>query len=136
MLALRRPNTPSLFDSFLDDIFNLPVTSVDNERPVYDIIENEEQYEIHTFMPGLKKEETKIYIKKGILTIKAERKEDKDIKYKYRKSYSGKYKLYFKLHEVEDIDTENISASMVDGLLKVILPKDVEKIKEKDIKIT
>jgi HSP20 family protein len=76
-----------------------------------------------------------INIDKDVMTIKAERKEIKDVKYNRKQTYFGKYERMFVLPD--EIDKENISASLVDGILRVIVPKLVgdTKLTKKTIEI-
>ena len=64
-----------------------------------------------------------INIDKDVMTIKAERKEIKDVKYNRKQTYFGRYERMFVLPD--EVDKENISASFVDGMLKIIVPKDM-----------
>ena len=136
MLALKRQKLPMTFESIFDDIFDIPLLSIDNEKPVYDVIETDENYIIKTYLAGIKKDDIKIKIENGTLSIKAKRKEEENVKYNYKKSFAGTYKLYFKLQD--NMDIENINATMEDGILKITLQKikDPEKLGQKIIEIT
>lgn len=74
-------------------------------------------------LPGVKKEDVNISVKDRILEIKAER---KDRKYLVER----KYKLPY------NVDMENLSAKMLDGVLLISVPSKVqEKEKTKIVKI-
>jgi HSP20 family protein len=137
MLA-KRYSTPStrLFESIFDDLFETPSVNAMVKTPIHDVIENEKEFQVEMLLAGLKKEDINIDIEKDVLTIKAERKEVKDLKYNRKETYFGKYERSFVLPD--DVDKENINASLVDGVLKLVIPKlegDV-KLSKKAIEIT
>ena len=90
-----------------------------------DIRDTGDAYELEADLPGVKKEDIKVDIEGGVMTISAERHsdyEDEDKKKNYiRKERSyGTYKRSF---DISEIDESGITASYEDGLLKLILPK-------------
>lgn len=123
-----RFTTGSIFD-LVDDIFNdnlFNTTESELSTSVkYDIIENEVGYEVDVMLPGFKKEDVKIEVDKGILTIKGERKIDEKIKFNRKGSFFGKFEKSFELPK--NIIDNKIDASFVDGVLKIEIPKDVKK---------
>lgn len=122
MLPIRH-TSPSinLFASIFDDLFEFPITDSIIKTPVHDVIVNDKDYQIDMLLAGLKKEDISIDIERDMLIIKAERKEVKDLKYNRKETYFGKYERSFKLPD--NADKENINASLVDGILKVTIPK-------------
>jgi len=122
MLTIRR-NYPSinLPDSFFDNLFDFSTINSDVKIPVHDVIENNKEFQVETLLAGVKKEDISIDIEKNVLTIKAERKEVKNIQYNRKQTYFGKYERSFNLPD--NVDVENIKASLSDGILKVIIPK-------------
>ena len=137
MLA-KRYTTPQirLINSIFDDLFEFPTVNSIAKTPVHDVIENDNEYQIDLLLAGVKKEEINVNVEKDVLTIKAERKEINDLKYNRKETYFGKYERSFILPD--DVDKDNINASMSDGILKVIIPKlkDNAKLSKKVIEIT
>lgn len=83
-----------------------------------------EFYHVDVDLPGVKKEDIKVDINKGILTISGERKIKDEIKkedYYKVETYFGKFSRSFTLPDNADI--ENIEASSDAGVLEVIIPK-------------
>lgn len=120
--------TFSTFDDFLADFFDVPVKRASGTKtPKHDVIENDKEFVVEMALVGVKKEDISIDVEKDVLTIKAERKEVKDLNYNRKETYFGKYERMFVLPE--DVDKENIDASLSDGILKVIVPKLVGDIK-------
>lgn len=105
--------------------------------PKADIYEDENKYEIKLGLAGLKKEDIKISTQKSILTIVAERKEDRkqvcDDCLRQEIAY-GKFQRSFSLPE--DIEVNRIQAKINDGILIVDIEKvDQQKPKEIEIKV-
>lgn len=122
MLAIKYKNPSTrLFESVFDELFDFPTLNTGVRVPIYDVIENDNEYQIQLQLVGVKKEDINIDVEKDVLTIKAERKEVKDLKYNHKESYFGKYERSFILPD--DVDKENIGASLEDGILKIVVPK-------------
>lgn len=122
MLAIRHKNPSTrLFESIFDELFDFPTVSADVKVPVRDVIENDKEYQIQMLLAGVKKEDINIDVEKDVLIIKAERKEVKDLKYNRKETYFGKYERSFVLPD--DVDKENIGASLEEGILKITVPK-------------
>ena len=121
-IPIRRifPST-TLLDMLFDADFCFPTFDPSIQCPVHDVIENDKEFIIEAMLAGIKKEDVRVKLDKDVLTIKAIRKEVKDLKYNRKESFTGTYKRSFVLPELADV--ENISASMEDGILKVIVPK-------------
>ena len=123
MLQLRsttaRPVT--LFESLLDNLFMFPMELPETRQPVYDVIENENEFIVDFHLAGVKKEDVTIATEKDELSIKAERKEVKDLKYNRKESYYGVYEKTFSLPNT--VDKDNINASFADGVLTIKIPK-------------
>jgi len=96
-----------------------------------------DEYVINAEIPGLSKEEIKIDVKDGSLTISGEKKyEDKneDENYIRVERRYGKFERRFNLPE--NVNAESVSASFKNGVLQVTLPKKEEaKPKRIDIKV-
>jgi HSP20 family protein len=136
MLPIRRnfSYTPSLFFDF-DRFFDFNPFDDDSIKcPIHDVIENEKEFIVEAMLAGIKKEDVLIDVNARRLSIEAIRKEIKDLKYNRKESFTGKYKRSFILPD--NADADNISASMEDGVLTLIVPKlDVPKQTKKKIEI-
>lgn len=92
--------------------------------PVVNTREGEFAYHIDVDLPGVKKDDIKVDIKKGVLTISGERRVKEEIKeedyYKVETSF-GKFSRSFTLPD--NADVENIEALNDNGVLEVIIPK-------------
>lgn len=103
--------------------------------PRVDIAETEKEFMIKAEVPDIKKEDIKIAIDNGILTIRGERKqekEDKDKKFhRIERSY-GSFLRSFTLPE--NVDEKKVEATFKDGMLTLEIPKTAES-KQKSIEV-
>ena len=105
--------------------------------PSVNVKEDEKCYELDFAVPGLKKDDFKIEVDRGVLTISAESKSEKeetDKKYT-RKEYN--YSSFSRSFTLPDnVNEEQLEAKYEDGVLKVVLTKkEEEKSNKKTIKI-
>lgn len=105
--------------------------------PSVDIIEDEKEWLIKADLPEVKKEDVKVSVENGALSITGERKlekEEKDKKYHRVERAYGKFVRTFTLPE--GADGNKVAADFKDGVLKVHLPKSEQaKGKAIDVKV-
>ncbi len=103
--------------------------------PSVDISETEGEYQIKAEIPDVKKEDVKVTLEDGVLTIQGERKHEKEEKgkkyHRIERSY-GSFVRTFSLPDV--IDNDKVKAEFKDGVLNLHLPKS-EKAKPKAIEV-
>ena len=95
--------------------------------PPVNIHENNEGFHLELVALGLKKEDFKVNLDKGLLTISYEKKtenESNDYKTHRREFNFQSFKRSFRVDDV--INTETIEAKYEDGVLKLYLPKKEE----------
>lgn len=103
--------------------------------PRVDISENDMEFIIQAEIPDVKKEDVKVTVDQGVVTIEGERKkekEDKGKKFHRVERHYGSFVRSFTLPE--NIDETNVKASYKDGMLNLRIPKTQEK-KPKAIEI-
>ena len=135
----------SLFemDNFFDDFFSPATWENDANKffkPRVDIKDKKNSYIISAALPGVKKEDVKVTLEDGLLTIQAEckqeDKEEKDGKLIRQERRYGKYSRSFSVGE--NIKQGDIKANFKDGVLTLEAPKtDIskkEKVRMIDIK--
>ena len=95
--------------------------------PSADISETDTAYLIKAEIPGINKEDVKVTLQDGMLTIQGERrqeKEEKDKKFhRIERSY-GSFVRSFRLPE--DADESAVKAEFKDGMLNVTLTKSAK----------
>lgn len=108
---------------------------VNEWAPAVDITEDEHEYLIKAELPEVKKEDVKVSVENGILSISGERKFEKEAKekkyHRIERSY-GAFTRSFGLPE--DADTDRVEAKFSDGVLHVQVAKS-EAAKPKQIEV-
>lgn len=145
-MTLVKVNNPLArsFDGLMKDIFNeFPAAVGKTVRedvlhyPPVNILETPGSYQLDVAAPGLEKADFIVKLEENLLSISAEKKEDKaDPANKLlRREFSQRaFKRSFTIDE--KIDTQNISAKYENGVLKLELPKkEVTKPVSKEINI-
>lgn len=103
--------------------------------PSVDISETEGEYQIKAEIPDVKREDVKVTLEDGVLTIQGQRKQEKEEKgtkyHRIERSY-GSFARTFSLPDVIEID--KVKAEFKDGVLNLHLPKS-EKAKPKAIEV-
>lgn len=105
----------------------------DYDTPRTDIIKKGDEYIIEILLAGVDKKDININIENDLLKVECERKEyDDDFKFEVKESYYGKIRKLIKLPDF--INKEKIDATTVNGILRIILPKN-DKDKNRNIPI-
>ena len=103
--------------------------------PAVDIVEHDDEYLVKVELPGVNKEEVKLTLENNILTIRGEKKQEKETKkenyHRVERSY-GSFQRSFTLPAA--VKSDKIDASYKDGILTVSLPK-AEEAKPKQIEV-
>ena len=113
-----------------------PAEGLDEFMPLADIVERDKEYLIKVDLPEVRKEDVKVLFDDGVLTIKGERKFEKDEKgdkVHRTERYFGMFERSFVLPE--DVDPKLIRAESKDGVLMVHIPK-VDTPKARPLAIT
>jgi HSP20 family protein len=92
--------------------------------PSADISESDKEYLIRAELPAVRKEDVRITVDNGMITISGERKhceEEKKEKFHRVESFHGSFSRSFSLPE--NVDTGTIQAESKDGIVTVHVPK-------------
>ena len=134
---------PSIFgENLFDEFFSDPFTAMvpQGRNPLYgkhaknlmktDVRETESTYELDIDLPGFKKDEINVELKDGYLTIEAAKGLDKDEpdkngRYIRQERYAGAMSRSF--YVGEEIVPAEITAKFEDGILRLSVPKKVQK---------
>ena len=133
---------PSIFNTNLfDDFFDFPFYDDKAEKKLYghhaanlmktDIQEHDDGYTLEMDLPGFKKDEIKVELNNGYMTISAakgldeDEKDKKSGKYIRRERYTGSCQRSF--YVGEDVTEEDIKAEFKHGILKLFVPKKEAK---------
>jgi len=106
-----------------------------------DLIEEKDRYLINADVPGFNKEQIKLNIKDGLLTVSGETsssKEEDDPDRKYHRVERSSGSIYRTVRLPDYIKEDQVSASCDNGVLKVVLPKDKprEQQRERSIQVS
>lgn len=100
-----------------------------------DIKELEDSYELEIELPKVKKEDVKITLKDGYLTITATYNNvEEDAKYLHRERRYGEFSRSYYVDNA--VELKDINAALKDGVLTVNIKKVDEKEKEKEYLVT
>lgn len=127
LLKKETPLFPTLSDFFENDSWISPdrfFRNLQKSLPATNVCETDKDYKVELAIPGFKKEEVKINLENNILTVSAEKKEEKSESAKKftRKEFSyNSFSRSFQLPEA--VDSEKIDARYENGLLKLDIPK-------------
>src|SRR4029077_11323178 len=103
--------------------------------PPVDIAEDEKEYTIKAELPGVNKEDVRVTVEGGVLTITGERKAEKEEKDKKCHRIERNYGTFVRSFMLpEGTASDKVSAEFEDGVLRVRLPKD-ESAKPKSIEV-
>ena len=128
------PYSSDLFDDFdanFRKIFENPNSPRVKNFMTTDVIEKKDGLELVMDLPGLKKEDIKIELNEGYLTVTAEsntksEEKDKEGNYIRKERYSGKYTRSFFVGK--NITEDDIKAKFENGTLTLNFPKNQDKI--------
>ena len=122
-------NNYKTWNNLFDELFSNvpPVWAKEINTPPVNISECKEGYNVDLVAPGLKKDDFKVSLEKGLLTISYEKKAETEVNDAkvHRKEFSiNTFKRSFTVDE--NINAEGIQAKYEDGILKLTLPKKEE----------
>ncbi len=128
-------NVLDLFDSIFDE---RPILNKYLKTPSVNIIKNENEYNIELSVPGIDKNDIKIEINEGVLTISSEQKDDKEEVNKNYKIKEFSYSSFSRsFHIPENVNSDKIQAKYIDGILNITLPINIKTEKKaKQIEIS
>ena len=103
--------------------------------PPVDITEDDKEWMVKADLPEVKKEDVKVTVENGVLTITGERKFEKEEKDKKYHRIERSYGSFFRSFTLPDAaDGSKVSAEFKEGVIKVHLPKS-DKAKPKAIEV-
>ena len=130
-----RRDVDRLLEAFDGGVFNRPSFDVApfwgrepwDVAPAVNIAETDKAYEITAELPGIDEKSVDVSVANGALTIKGEKREEKEEKskdYHLQERSFGSFERYFRVPE--GVDADKIEATFNKGVLTVILPKTAE----------
>ncbi|MEO8167589.1 MAG: Hsp20/alpha crystallin family protein [bacterium] len=131
-------NEISDFEREIERLFSNTFSSPSDSSatPAINVVENETQTVIVAELPGVQKEDVKLSVEKGILSIHAHRKTNglpEKATWLRNEISSGDFNRSVRLPK--GIEAEKISAELTNGILKIVVPK-AEAVKPHEIKVS
>jgi HSP20 family protein len=130
--SLRR-EIDRLFEDFDQGLWGFPFRQSLYEfeprwtAPAVDIAEKDNAYEIAAELPGMDQNNIEVKLNNGVLTIKGEKKQEKEEKNKNYYLSERRYGAFERSFQVpEGVDAKKIEASFNKGVLTISLPKSAE----------
>jgi HSP20 family protein len=114
-----------LFNNFFSEVAVRPRTN--KFFPSANVVESEKVYEIYASLPGLHKEDIKIDLQDGKLSISGERKLNKEEGKTFHSVEIAPGEFFRAFYLPEDATSEGIEAEYKDGILKINIPKDEKR---------
>ena len=115
----------------------IPSLAVADWSPEVDISEDDHGYLLKADLPEMKKDDVKVTVEDGVLSVSGERKTEKeDLKKKFHRIERcyGTFRRSFTLPE--DADSTKVTAEFRDGVLKVHLPTTTKaRVKALEVKV-
>jgi HSP20 family protein len=104
--------------------------------PSINVAETEKEIEITAELPGLEEKDIEVNVADNILTIKGEKKVEKEETDKSYRTYERSYGSFSRRIELPSgVDAGKIKASLANGVLEVTIPKPAPaQVKKVDVK--
>ena len=110
-------------------------TALADWSPTSDVVETKDELVIKTELPGIEEKDVDVQIENGVLTLKGERKAEKETEEKGFRRMERSYGTFLRAFTLPaNVAPEMITASFTNGLLEVHLPKK-EEAKPRSIKV-
>ena len=115
---------PEIFNDFFANDW---MTRTNATAPAINVIEDEKDYKVEVAAPGMNKEDFKVNVTDDnylVLTVeKKNESKDEDKKRKYLRRQFPYHKFEQSLALPEDVNKDEIKASVTDGILTIEIPK-------------
>ena len=129
MIPVRKYNNQNWLPSILNDFFdNNWMVKTNATAPAINVIESEKDYKVEVAAPGMTKDDFNIHLSEdNELVITMEKKNENQEEDKENKKYLRREFSYTKFQQAlilpDDVEKDNISASVSEGVLTIDLPK-------------
>lgn len=113
-----------LFDDFMRGFPSISIGEREELMPAMDVSETDTDIEVTAELPGLEEKDVQIDLADNLLTIRGEKKSERDEKTKDYRLIERSYGSFYRTLELPSgVDSDKIKASMAKGVLKVVVPK-------------
>jgi HSP20 family protein len=134
-LERMRREMDRLWDSFFEKRPRRKAEEVGEWLPSLDVSETKNDLVVKAELPGLEPKDIDISLSEGVLTIKGEKKQEKEEKEENYHLIERSFGTFARMVRLpKEVKRDKISASFKNGVLRITLPKS-EEAKTKEIKI-
>jgi HSP20 family protein len=128
-------------DRFFEDLFGRSLLPAGWRRtpftekewtPALEMFEKEDKFTVKAEMPGIREEDVEVAVSDNTLTIKGEKKADKEVKeddYYFSETTYGSF--FRSISLPSNVDATSIAATIDDGVLEIDVPKVAEVMPKK-----
>ena len=119
-------------DDMFQRFFGLPAEAKSNDggnvwAPHVDVSETDKAFLVKADLPGVDPKDVEVNVRDGVLTVRGEKKEQKEEKHKnYHRVERFVGQFYRSIPLPTGVDEENVQASTAKGVLTVTIPKKPE----------
>lgn len=129
------PDVPSRLGRAIDEMFG-PDAEGMGWSPAVDIVEQDGELKLTAELPGMKREDVKIEVNEGMLTIRGEKKAEREEKTANARLVERTYGAFERSFALpRSVEVDQIKAEFTDGVLTVHLPK-IAKAVGRNVEIT
>lgn len=127
------------FDAMIQDLLSNtwgnPAELATDWLPSTDIVESDSHYAVKMDLPGMRRDEIKVSVQNGTLTVSGSRSRENTENAKGYTRFERSYGSFTRTFQVPNsIDAKRIEASYKDGVLSLTLPKS-EEARPKEIEV-
>ena len=127
-MITRRSYKPFIWSNLFDDDFSPVLSQRNTSMPAVNIKEDEKNFVLDLAVPGINKKDLKIELNEDVITVSSESKEENEVNNEDFKRREFSYRSFCRsFYLPENVNKEKIEANYKDGILSVVLPKDVEE---------
>lgn len=133
------PSVSDFFDDFFGGEENFLSRQMSGRMPSVNVAESDQEFTIELAAPGMEKNDFSLSIDHNVLTISAEKKDEKTDEQKNYTRREFSYSSFQRAFTLPDsADTERIGAKYDNGILHITLPKreEAKKLPKREIKIS
>lgn len=124
-----------LWDTFFEGGLRRRAEEGGEWLPSLDVAETKNELVVKAEVPGMNPKDIDISLSDGVLTIKGEKRQEKEEKEADYHLVERSYGSFIRSVQLpKEVQSDKISASYKDGILKISLPKS-EEAKKKEVKI-
>ncbi len=130
-----RRDMDRLWDSFFEGGVRRRTEEEAGWYPSLDVAETKNEFVVKAEVPGMEPKDIDISLSDGTLTIKGEKKHEKEEREEDYRLVERSYGAFTRSIQLpSEVQREKISASYKNGVLRIVLPKS-EEAKKKEVKI-